>query len=43
MVQHAVLHAQFAGRPTGIPVMRKCVEYAKQQLERETAAKTKAA
>jgi len=25
-----VLHAQFAGRPTGIPVMRKCVEYAKQ-------------
>ncbi|MCW5771250.1 MAG: polysaccharide deacetylase family protein [Rhodospirillaceae bacterium] len=25
-----VLHAQFAGRPTGIPVMRKCIEYAKQ-------------
>jgi len=25
-----VLHAQFAGRPTGIPVFRKCIEYAKQ-------------
>jgi len=25
-----VLHCQFAGRPTGIPVMRKCVEYATQ-------------
>jgi len=25
-----VLHAQFAGRPTLIPVMRKCIDYAKQ-------------
>jgi peptidoglycan/xylan/chitin deacetylase (PgdA/CDA1 family) len=25
-----VLHCQFAGRPTGIPVMRKCIEYARQ-------------